>query len=436
MTTATELATHIQQIPLCDTHEHMVPEADYVEQKPGILENLFQSYVPSDFLTAGLDPEALNGLVSPEDPDVRARFKAVEKAWQALRHTGYGEAVRLSARHVYGIEEITCDSLEAASDKNEALVQPGARLHILKEIANLDHIQTDNFCWPCPPDPSGPDFFFTDLSWAGFCGGALDLASIDQETGVTVRNLDELREAMSAIFAAHAPTAIAVKSQHAYGRTLHWEERNDSDAEHVLRKLIAYPDQVTEAERLCLGDWCWARGCELCAEHDLPFKLHTGYYAGNNNMATERIPAGKLNPLLQKYPDTRFVLMHIAYPYNDELVGVAKQYTNVYVDMCWAWSIDPYSSCDFVRRFIHAVPANKLFAFGGDTGRPVGSVGYAFQARNWLTRALQGEVDDGLLTEKDAIEFATRVMRDNQYDCFRLEAKRAAATAALEPAPA
>ena len=36
--------------------------------------------------------------------------------------------------------------------------------------------------------------------------------------------------------------------------------------------------------------------------------------------------------------------MHIAYPYSDELVALAKHYPNVYVDMCWAWSIDPYSA--------------------------------------------------------------------------------------------
>lgn len=43
---------------------------------------------------------------------------------------------------------------------------------------------------------------------------------------------------------------------------------------------------------------------------------------------------------------------------------LAKHYPNAYIDMCWAWSIDPYSACDTLRRAIHAVPANKVFAFG------------------------------------------------------------------------
>jgi uncharacterized protein len=86
--------------------------------------------------------------------------------------------------------------------------------------------------------------------------------------------------------------------------------------------------------RLCLGDWCWARGVELAIEHDLPFKLHTGYYAGSGHMPVDRIRSGNLWALLSRYPTARFVLMHIAYPYSDELVALAKHCPNVWVDLC------------------------------------------------------------------------------------------------------
>jgi predicted TIM-barrel fold metal-dependent hydrolase len=164
----------------------------------------------------------------------------------------------------------------------------------------------------------------------------------------------------------------------------------------------------------------------------LPFKLHTGYYAGHSRMPIERIRAGHLCELLARYPSTRFVLMHIAYPYNDELIALAKHYPNAYVDMCWSWSINPFVACDFVRRMIHAVPSNKLFAFGGDTFWPNAAVAYAVQARQWLTRALQGEVEDGLLTEREAIDLATRLMHANQQECFDIEGTRAAIRAAMQ----
>jgi predicted TIM-barrel fold metal-dependent hydrolase len=310
------------------------------------------------------------------------------------------------------------------------LHQPGERLRLLRDVANLDHVQTDDFVWSCLPDISGPDFFLYDISWADFCAGQVDAAAIRQEVGIEVRSIGDLREAQAAIFARYGACAIAVKAQHAYQRTLRWQERTDAEAEAVLQKELAGAP-LTEEERLCLGDWCWSRGVELAIAHNLPFKLHTGYYAGHSRMPVDRIRGGHLCGLLARYPQARFVLMHIAYPYQDELVALAKHYPNVYVDLCWAWSINPLGARDFVRQMIHAVPANKLFAFGGDTGLPAAAVAYSIQARQWLTRALQAEVDEGLLTERQAIALATRFMRTNQEECFDLAGTRAAIREAI-----
>jgi hypothetical protein len=424
-----DLARHIQETRLIDTHEHMNTEDDFVERGPDILQDLFDNYVKADLVVAGASPAAAERLVDASDPDLRARFVGVRAAWEQCRHTGYGEAVRLIARRVYGMEEITPEAIEAAAPRAAALRQPGARLRILRDEANLDHVQIDDFRWQCPPDASGPEFFLYDLSWVGFCHGDVDVPGIYEEVGVEVHDLASLREGMAAIFARHGPRAIAVKSQHAYRRTLRWQERDEADVARALERQLA-GQALTEAEQLCLGDWCLARGVELAAEHRLPFKLHTGYYAGHSSMPIDRVRPGQLCELLARYPGARFVLMHIAYPYDDELVALAKHYPNVYVDMCWSWSINPFVACDFVRRMIHAVPANKLFAFGGDTFWPNAAVAYAAQARRWLTRALQGEVDDGLLDERAAIDLATRLMRANQQECFDIDGTRAAIRAA------
>ena len=127
------------------------------------------------------------------------------------------------------------------------------------------------------------------------------------------------------------------------------------------------------------------------------------------------------------------MLMHTSYPYTDELVSIAKHYPNVWVDLCWAWSIDPYSSVDFVRRFLHAVPSSKLFGFGGDTFWPTAAIAYSIQARRGLHRALRAEVAAGDLTEQQAIKLARRLMHDNQYACFDVEGTRAAIRAQHAP---
>lgn len=424
---STDLAQFIQDTPLCDTHEHMRSEQDYVENGPDILQGLFEYYPGSDLISAGIpQAEAEKMLVKKTDVDLRTRWATVEKAWPLMRHTGYGEAVRILAKELYGIEELSADALEAAQPIHAQLIQPGQRLTLLRDRANLDHIQVDNFIRPCPVDPSGPDFFFYDISWVSFARGEPDIAGLAAETGVTVRDLSTLRQAMETVFAQNAATAIAVKSQHAYNRTLLWRERTDAEAAPVLDAYLRNPESLSTEEKLCLGDWSLARGVELAIEHDLPFKIHTGYYAGTNRMPVERIRAGHLTGLLGRYLDARFVLMHTAYPYGNELIALAKHYANVHMDLCWAWSIDPFSTANFVRTAIHTVPANKLFVFGGDCGWPGAALAYAIQARRWLTRALQAEIDDGLLNEAEAIALTGRYMRENQYDCFRVEAKRQA----------
>ncbi len=427
-----QLAAHVDQLRLVDTHEHLYSEQAFVETGPDLLQDLFDNYVTADLRVAGASEAAVRRLVDASDPDLAGRFNGVRDAWLRCAHTGFGEAVRLIARQVYDIEaiaDLTPDQLTAAQARNRELRRPGERLRLLRDVANLDHVQIDQYVWECPPDPSGPEFFLYDLSWSRFCRGRVNARGLHEFVGIAVENIGSFRQAIEAFFEKSGALAIAVKSQHAYERTLSWQERSDADAERALQKQLG-GEELSEAERLCLGDWCLARGVEQAIAHNLPFKIHTGTYGGTGRMPIERIRPGHLSGLLMRYPAARFVLMHNAYPYGDELIAIAKHFPNVYIDMCWAWSLDPYSACDVLRRAIHAVPSNKVFAFGGDTEWPSACVAYAAQARAWLTRALEAEVNDDLLSERDAMAYATRVMRANQLECFDVAGRRSALLAA------
>ncbi|MBN1120329.1 MAG: amidohydrolase family protein [Anaerolineae bacterium] len=421
----TDLAHHIKITPLVDTHEHLLSEAEYVKDGPDVLQSIFHTYIGLDLITSRVSKDVADRVIDSSDPDVEGRWNCIKDAWEYCRFTSYGQAARITARLVYGIEEITLDSILTAAERNKQLRQPGERLRLLREVANLDHVQINHHAWACEPDLSGPEFFLYDISWVEFCSGQPDLKQLYEETQVEVRDTASLRQAMAALFEKYGGCAVAVKAQHAYDRTLAWVERDDADVEPVLQKVLR-GDEIDAAERLCLGDWCWARGVELAAEHNLPFKIHTGIMAFNSTMTDPfRLQSGNLGTILARYPDTRFVLMHMAYPYTDELVGMAKNFPNVYVDMCWGWALNFRAAVDFVRQMIHAVPYNKLFAFGGDTFWPAQVVGYAAQARDGLTRALSAEVEEGTFCEAEAIQIATCLMRENQMACFDIENKQA-----------
>ena len=421
----TDLARHIQATPMADTHEHMPDENFFRTSPPDALKEIFDHYTYNDMRSAGASEEAVQALQKRDDARVKERFEGLSAAWAHCHYTGYGEASRLIASRAFGIQgEITTEAVMAAHAKFDKRDWRNERLRILRDVANLDHIQVHTGQWACPADPYAPEFFFCDLAWDGMASGGVDPAAIEKATGVTVKDIGTLRQGIEKIFEKNAPTAIAVKSGHAYSRTLAWSERTDGEADAILQKKLRGAE-VGEQENLALGDWILARGVEMAAEHDLPFKIHTGYLNFNNSMQIDRVRPGQLCPLLAKYPKARFVLFHMGYPYQQELVAMAKHYRNVYLDMCWAWALDPYGASDFLRRYIHAVPSSKLFVFGGDTWYPDCTVGYAAQTRAWLTRTLQAEVLEGCMTEAEAMSLADRLMLLNARACYNVAQKAA-----------
>ncbi len=227
METQTDLGLEISSLALVDTHEHLRPEDQWAgdnakliegmkedgqpgwgDASPDILQDLFLNYVPSDLEVAGASREAIAQLFDPAAGDIESRFSGIREAWEATQFTGYGEAVRLIAREVYGLDSLTAEGLEGAQSKLEELRQPGERLRLLSEVASLDHVQIDDFQWACKPDESGPDFFLYDLSWAGFANGEVKVEDIHQETGIEVSTLEDLREALAAIFRRYAPARL------------------------------------------------------------------------------------------------------------------------------------------------------------------------------------------------------------------------------------
>jgi len=249
--TDSDLYTHIQETPLVDTHEHLASEAEYLEGGKDVLRAVFPHYTISDLWAAGASKEALERLQDTKDPDVAARFEGVHEAWQRIQYTGYGDASCLVAGEIYGIDEMTGEAF-ALAQANAATPQPGDRLTFLKEQANLDHVQIDAFSWTCEPDPAGPEFFLHDLSVYPFASGEPNLSDLYAQFNVQVSGADTLREAIAAVFDKHGPRAIAVKTQHAYARTLSWRERTDAEADPVVKKLSAGLT-LDEGEKLCLG---------------------------------------------------------------------------------------------------------------------------------------------------------------------------------------
>jgi len=115
--------------------------------------------------------------------------------------------------------------------------------------------------------------------------------------------------------------------------------------------------------------------------------------------------------------------MHIGYPYYEELLAVAKQWTNAHVDLCWAWIINPAAAVDYLKQHIVTAPINKLLPFGGDyiPAEPV--LGHAVMARRGIAQALSELVEEGWLRLADALDLVDPILHQNARQIFRLAQK-------------
>jgi hypothetical protein len=426
----TAIREKVNQTLFVDTHEHLIEESQRLagpsSQAPLFSCDdwayLFIHYALDDLKIAGMsqqDAERFSSsVVTPQD-----KWKLFAPYWPYIRQTGYGRAVLLSIQRLFGIEDVTSETIGAITDMLRAGVHKGYYYRVLREVAGIETCQVNSLDRSFR-ETEYPDLLLQDISTVHM-GSGLNINQLRRETGLPVTTLSECYQAIDWYFESYGQQAVAVKNQSAYERRLDYLNVSADEAAPLFTRFATDPTALQPAERKALQDHLWRYTVRRATEYRLPVKLHTGYYAGTGYMPLDRVSQNlkDLCPVLQDFPNTHFVLMHITYPYQDELIALAKQYPNVYVDLCWAWIVNPLATKRFVKEFLMAGPANKLFTFGGDYTAVENVVGHAEIARRGLAQALCELIDDAWLTEGEALGLVEPLMRGNAYDFFRLSDK-------------
>jgi predicted TIM-barrel fold metal-dependent hydrolase len=128
-----------------------------------------------------------------------------------------------------------------------------------------------------------------------------------------------------------------------------------------------------------------------------------------------------LTNVFLEYPQAKFDLFHGSYPYMGEALALVKNFSNAYLDLCWLYIISPTAAARMLHEAIEMVPANKIFAFGGDFIIPEGAYGHSVMARQAVSRVLTEKVEDGYLAEDEAVALARRILRENPAALYRLK---------------
>jgi predicted TIM-barrel fold metal-dependent hydrolase len=205
--------------------------------------------------------------------------------------------------------------------------------------------------------------------------------------------------------------AVAFKLATAYERTIAINETSYDEAARVYMK---HPKEVSEKEALAYGDYIINRMCDLAAELEVPYQVHTGLgqLAGSNPLNLERT--------IDRHPETIFVLFHGGFPWYHEIGALAHNHSNVNVDMVWLPLISPSAAKQALHEYIEVVPSSDRIAWGSDSWTSEEAFGALIAWKHVLAAVLSEKVDEDYFNLDEAEIVAKKLMFLNARKIYKL----------------
>jgi predicted TIM-barrel fold metal-dependent hydrolase len=435
----------VESVPLVDTHEHLQPEPDRLSGSQDPL-RLFLWYVADDLSSAGITLDEWEEMVDPSRP-WEERVAIFEAYWEYAKTTGYGQALRIALRDLYGVEDVNRRTFPKLVEALNACATPGFYRRILQR-ANIAKIVADYGDFPeLTVEPKlDEDYFVLVRRYELFTFPRAweDLYTVSRVVKTPVRNLSDLERALRGWVRETLPRYAGVKIGFpAYELSLKFEYATYSEAEYALKALIEGGSRVPQPsidELKPLHSYLLRVLLQEAEAVGKPVQVHTGIqswsaaepkgarwypYPGAWKHAHPVNAIGNANPtllvnLFKEFASVRFVLFHAGYPYSREAGVLAKQYPNVFLDLCWVHEINPRAYEEILDEWLELVPSNKVMAFGGDYGHIEGTYGASRLARRGVAKVLQRKVEDGRWDVEDAVKVAWRILRTNAQKLFNL----------------
>jgi predicted TIM-barrel fold metal-dependent hydrolase len=124
--------------------------------------------------------------------------------------------------------------------------------------------------------------------------------------------------------------------------------------------------------------------------------------------------------LIERHPGTRFLLMHLAYPWSRDLLGMAFVYRNIWIDLTWSWLLSPSHFKLALHEAIEILPDEGRIMLGGDNWHVEETVGTMQSFRSLLIEVLDEKVSNGYLQAEQALQLGQKILSYNAKAFFRL----------------
>jgi uncharacterized protein len=422
---------YVLSLEIIDTHEHLPPREDLRDKHTDVLKEYLHHYFSSDIRSAGLKLKDYKSVVDVNKP-LLERWEIVSPFWEAARNTGFGRALDITVKELYGIDKITGGTIEHLNQEFLKTLKPGHFHKVLKEKSRIKISLLDVAPVDYAEDVEWDQEFFRKVCRMDKFVNPESISQIEkigEDAGFTICSINDYISACEiTLDKALAGGAVALKNGLAYTRSLSFERVPFQEAEMEFNRMLKSKRNP---------EWWWNNGLfpnkkfqdymqhiilNLANKRNLTYCFHTGLHEGTGNLIQESNPV-LLSNLFLEYPDITFDLFHIGYPYQLELSALAKTFPNVMIDMCWAHIISPTACINALIEWLDSVPANKISAFGGDYCLVDGVYGHQYMARENVSRALAHKVKRDVFNIERAKEIAKMLFYDNPYRIFNLHGK-------------
>lgn len=294
---------------------------------------------------------------------------------------------------------------------------PEHHLNILRERCGYETIILDQYNDP-GSDNGHSDLFKPtyrlDAFFSGYAKNGRDHNGVSPYDMIDAPSDVTLPEYLSAIRqsihrAQQRQDTVALKVAIAYERDLYFQNFDLSKAAHGFRRKEASSQDIHNFQ-----DYLMDSIMAYAAEFNLPVQIHTGLgqLKGTRAMA--------LSDLIERHPDTQFDLFHASFPWTDDVLALAHNYQNVYIDLCWLPLLSPTRAITFIKEALEVTDANRLL-WGCDTWTSEESYGALLAARYCISAALGSLVEDGRFSQLDAVQYARQILHGNTERLFNME---------------
>lgn len=400
-----------------DTHEHLVGYESVSKNKSIDFMWLFHQYADDDIKSAGM-PKPQFATLLTDSLSVAEKWKIMEPYYHASFNTGYNRAVLLSVDRLFGIKQFDEQTVGQLSDNLKKVYQTDWYKTVLHDKCNIDFLINDS-----QPAQGDPDYFryTTRFEYLRLASKA-QIDQLSRQQGTNITSLDELVETLNHDFEKAVKKGITtIKNSSAYYRSLYYEDVTKKQAEEVFLRVMRNNGEPLSSEAIKpLSDYLMHRILELAQKFNIPVQVHTGLQAGDGNLIENSNPA-LLSNLFLKYRNVKFILFHGGYPFGGEFGSLAKNFRNVYIDLCWLYIISPSYSERYLNEWFETVPANKILGFGGDYENVENILGHLLFAKEVIGNVLIEKVKSRYFSEEEAVKIARMILHDNAINLFKLK---------------